>query len=59
MMVDAIAYSWRRVPTLAQRWDDLNGRPSDFDYLRIGLAIAVLVWHTAGVVNGSLWTIPY
>ncbi len=44
---------------------DAGGFTAGFDYLRIGLALAVLVWHSIGVSTGSasldqaLWSGPF
>jgi peptidoglycan/LPS O-acetylase OafA/YrhL len=41
-----------------------KGRPAGFDYLRIGLAVAVIAWHTVLVTQGlagqtPFWTGPF
>jgi len=45
--------------TLAERLNATNGRPSGFDYLRLGLAISVVIVHTVRTtygVDSELWT---
>jgi peptidoglycan/LPS O-acetylase OafA/YrhL len=37
------------------RLDASNNRPSGFDYLRIGLAMSIIVWHSFGVPYGMAW----
>jgi hypothetical protein len=32
-----------------------GGRSTGFDYLRIGLAVAVVVWHTVSLSYGSVY----
>ncbi len=32
--------------TMASRWTELKGHPSGFDYMRISLAVSVLLWHS-------------
>jgi peptidoglycan/LPS O-acetylase OafA/YrhL len=39
--------------TIGQRWVALNGRPRGFDYIRIGLAVSVLLWHSYQVSYGT------
>ena len=37
---------------LAERLIATKGRPSGFDYLRLGLAISVVMWHTTATTYG-------
>jgi peptidoglycan/LPS O-acetylase OafA/YrhL len=39
--------------TIGERWAALNGRPRGFDYIRIGLAVSVLLWHSYQVSYGT------
>jgi peptidoglycan/LPS O-acetylase OafA/YrhL len=39
--------------TIGSRLDDCGGRPSGFDYLRIGLSVAVIAWHTVITTYGA------
>jgi peptidoglycan/LPS O-acetylase OafA/YrhL len=47
--------------SLADRLNATNGRPSGFDYLRLGLAVSVVIVHsvrTSYGVDSELWTTP-
>jgi len=49
--------------TIAARLEQTKGRSSGFDYLRIGLSVSVIAWHTVIVCYGvdvetHLWTSP-
>ena len=39
--------------TIAERWDELKRRPSGFDYMRIALSVAILLWHSYGLTYGD------
>ncbi len=39
--------------TVGERWEKVAGRPSGFDYTRIALALAVVLWHSYQVSYGS------
>ena len=41
--------------TLGDQINLANGRPTGFDYLRIGLAAAVVIWHSFGLSYGIVW----
>lgn len=43
-------------PSLGERLDARNGIGPGFDHLRIGLALAILLWHSFGLSYGSGWT---
>lgn len=50
--------------TVGERWAAVGGRPSGFDYMRIFLAVAVLVWHSFQVSYGkpaalAIWDTPF
>jgi peptidoglycan/LPS O-acetylase OafA/YrhL len=50
--------------TVGERWALVGGRPSGFDYMRIFLAISVLVWHSLQVSYGktaalAVWETPF
>lgn len=42
-----------RKVTLAERIEEVGGASSGFDYMRIGLAIAILCWHTIYTLHGE------
>jgi peptidoglycan/LPS O-acetylase OafA/YrhL len=42
----------RPLQTIGSKLDDCGGRPSGFDYLRIGLSVAVIAWHTIVTTYG-------
>jgi peptidoglycan/LPS O-acetylase OafA/YrhL len=47
--------------SLAERLNATNGRPSGFDYLRLGLAVSVVIVHSVRTtygVDSELWTTP-
>src|SRR6202047_5520708 len=47
--------------TLAERLNSTNGRPSGFDYLRLGLAVSVVIGHSVVTTYGDdseLWAGP-
>lgn len=49
--------------TIGRALEAANGRPSGFDYMRLGLAVAVLCWHSYRVVDaahgwGGWWRAP-
>jgi|GEM_PF-5530545 len=49
------------VLSLAERLNATNGRPSGFDYLRLGLAISVVIVHSVKTTYGNdaeLWVTP-
>jgi peptidoglycan/LPS O-acetylase OafA/YrhL len=53
----------RSAPTIVQRFAGANGYTTGFDYLRIGLAVAVLCWHSIWVsgsqgLDAELWSGP-
>jgi len=54
-----------RLPTLQDKMQSAGGMTTGFDYLRIGLSVAVLAWHSVGVSTGSsdldarLWSGPF
>jgi hypothetical protein len=55
--------SGSRCPSLGARLAETKGRPSGFDYLRIGLAIAVIAMHGAITTGGeaadfAAWVTP-
>ena len=39
--------------TIQERWDEVKGRPSGFDYMRVSLAVSVLLWHSYQLSYGS------
>jgi len=49
--------------TIGAMWKAADGRPAGFDYLRIFLAVSVILWHTSVVCHGRasetwMWTGP-
>ncbi len=54
-----------KTPTILRQMEKGNGFTAGFDYLRIGLAIAVLVWHSfilsagSGVLYRAAWSGPF
>lgn len=42
--------------TFSAKLETSNSRPSGFDYLRIGLAISVVFWHSFGISYGPAFT---
>jgi len=47
--------------SLGERLNATNGRPSGFDYLRLGLAVSVVIVHSVKTtygVDSELWTTP-
>src|ERR1700723_2018462 len=52
-------------PTILGQMEKGNGFTAGFDYLRIGLAIAVLVWHSfilstgSGALYRAAWSGPF
>ena len=49
---------WLRV-TLASRLEAAGNRPSGFDYLRVGLAVSIILWHTVFVCYGAAAEAPF
>jgi peptidoglycan/LPS O-acetylase OafA/YrhL len=54
----------RKVPTIGDRFASANGYTTGFDYLRIGLAVAVLCWHSIWISGSAkldiaLWSGPF
>ncbi len=50
--------------TLAEKLDLTGGRPAGFDYMRVMLALGVVVWHTVVLTYGydyqnQVWDNPY
>ena len=47
--------------TLGERLDGFKGIGPGFDHLRIGLALAILTWHSFGLSYGTAWvsTVPH
>lgn len=43
---------YRRMKTIGSALDDCGGRPSGFDYLRIGLSVAIISWHVVVTTYG-------
>jgi peptidoglycan/LPS O-acetylase OafA/YrhL len=43
-------------PTLGDRFDMAGGRPSGFDYMRLCLAVSVVLVHIPTINLGDLWT---
>lgn len=43
----------KHILTIGRRWDDVGGRPSGFDYMRVGLAVLVAIWHSYQVAYGK------
>jgi peptidoglycan/LPS O-acetylase OafA/YrhL len=41
--------------TLAELNEQARGRPAGFDYLRLGLALSIVVWHTVPINYGSAY----
>jgi peptidoglycan/LPS O-acetylase OafA/YrhL len=41
-----------RMKTIDERWNEVKGHSSGFDYLRLGLALSVLVWHSYSASYG-------
>lgn len=39
--------------TLGQRLTAVGGRPTGFDYLRLGLAAMVIIIHSVGISHGA------
>lgn len=39
--------------TIAERWDADDRRPSGFDYMRIVLAVTIVIWHAYQVTYGT------
>jgi peptidoglycan/LPS O-acetylase OafA/YrhL len=53
-MVGAHGLIGRAMPTtIAQRMSETGGRPTGFDYLRLGLAVTILCWHSVVTSYGS------
>lgn len=49
----------RRTFTLSQRMEEVGAASSGFDYMRIGLAISILCWHTISTLHGVGFERPY
>ncbi len=54
-MLAALELIGRAMPTttIAQRMTETGGRPTGFDYLRLGLAVSILCWHSVVTCYGS------
>ena len=48
-----------RGSTLGSQLEATNGRPAGFDYLRLSLAVAIIVWHTIFVCYGGAREEPF
>src|ERR1017187_6632817 len=56
----------RRTPmtTIKEKFDYASGRPSGFDYMRLSLALSVVLWHTVEISYGRVaedyaWNSPW
>jgi len=45
--------------TIADRWREIGGSPSGFDYLRLALAILILFWHSYQVSYGTYAAVAF
>jgi peptidoglycan/LPS O-acetylase OafA/YrhL len=44
--------------TIGEKYSSAGFRPTGFDYLRISLAVALVLWHSITSVNEESWSIP-